>query len=567
MSPHIGDITVFFLTVGASSAPAALRALKEQGDDINIVPIEYVAPMSAAFQEMLDRCRTRWFVQVDEDMVLKPGAVGRLLQSIVDADGRGISHVVHPLWDDHLDRAILGVKVYDHGIVSKYPYRNVQSCEMDQINRMRADGFDIEITRTDLDTIGREDQDVLGFHGTSYTPREAFERYRDLTQKWLHTGGNDWFGVWPQRFLRRFIDESTSGSKLDVSNVDLWSFLGSVVGMAMECPEGEKDFRTYGGMVDYARIAVALVDKGPMRLDLHATPFCNLKCQFCRRQLGDGVDPYHFTPQMARRVLECFPTLTSACVAGFGEPLLVPELEVTMSILLDAGLYVSLITNGVDVESRYQAIPWGRLGYINVSMNAVDADRHAVVTGCPGAFGRIVEGFDHLISDGHNAGMSFVVDQESWREIPKYLEFASERGARFVSLVNILPHHNTNDEAQNEVFWTKVLTVDNLEYAEAVPGLQQLARSLGLDVNAWPVPIDRSCCPRRCRSPFDAIGVGGSGHLSGCNRVDAPGAKYGGIGSGPSVWKTSGGLRGLRRALSGDGSLPNRCTMCFGNWL
>ena len=559
---------MFFLTVGASSKPRALRALRDQNYPHTKTVINNVAPMSAAFQAMLDRCETQYFVQLDEDMVLRPGALQKLHLSILgqtqQSQGK-VSHVVHPLWDQHLDRAIVGIKAYNHHVVKDYPYRDIQSCEMDQVRRMKAAGFRMvsfwkDENGTPLEYMREDNAAILGDHGTIYSPREAFERYRDLAQKYRLVGGNNWFAPWMERFLRRFAPD------VRIDNPELWAFQGAATGMVTESSTGgEKDYREYTRMADFGEL-VAHVTGGPQRLDVHSTPICNLKCEFCRRQQGGGQDEYHFMPTHAEKVLAAFPSLTSACIAGFGDPLCAPQIEQTIQLFLNRGMYVSMITNGVAVVQRFAAIPWLKLGYVNVSMNEVTADAHAKMSGVPGAFQQIVAGIDMLVAGGANVVLSFVVDANNHDRIPAYLKFAADHGIKTVSIVNILPHHDVTDAGQNKRFWARVIHRDSAHYLKALPGYRELARKLGVAVNAWPTPISRTDNPRHCRSPYIAIGVGGSGFYTGCCRVEAPHSQYGGLSGGLRDWQANPELVELRRQLSGKGELRPACTMCFGNW-
>jgi hypothetical protein len=115
------EVTVFVSTVGAASFPDCMTHLAAQDCRFGVEVIEGVAPMSAAFQSMLDRCTTPFYVQVDEDMILRPSAVRRLHQRM-KASADDVALVVGWLWDVHLGRAIQGVKIFRHSIVARYPY-------------------------------------------------------------------------------------------------------------------------------------------------------------------------------------------------------------------------------------------------------------------------------------------------------------------------------------------------------------------------------------------------------------------------------------------------------------
>ncbi|HBH81991.1 MAG TPA: hypothetical protein DDY39_19355, partial [Nitrospira sp.] len=68
--------TVFVLTVDDPALAACLEAIhKQEGPPFKLEIIRNVCPFSAAAQRMITECRTEYFIQVDEDVVLQPDAV------------------------------------------------------------------------------------------------------------------------------------------------------------------------------------------------------------------------------------------------------------------------------------------------------------------------------------------------------------------------------------------------------------------------------------------------------------------------------------------------------------
>lgn len=79
------DLTVFVISMGEQIAPTCLEALSEQSCHFRLDYIHNISPMSAAFQSMPDKCRTKYFVQVDADMVLENDAIERLYKALKQA--------------------------------------------------------------------------------------------------------------------------------------------------------------------------------------------------------------------------------------------------------------------------------------------------------------------------------------------------------------------------------------------------------------------------------------------------------------------------------------------------
>jgi glycosyltransferase involved in cell wall biosynthesis len=230
------EVTVFCITVGACSFDDCLAHLKSQNCRFRLEIIENVAPMSAAFQLMLDRCQTPYFIQVDEDMILRPWAIQCLLRGIQTAPPQ-VALVVGLLWDVHLGLSIEGVKAYRHDIVSRYPYCDVLGCEKDQLNRMLIDGYIHQVPPAAEG--GEFGAWTLGLHGAHYTQQTIYERYSTLERHRIHyPQAMAWFESHAHDFLDRF--------RQDPSEMNFMALMGVVAAtIAGSQPAGEKDFTTY----------------------------------------------------------------------------------------------------------------------------------------------------------------------------------------------------------------------------------------------------------------------------------------------------------------------------------
>jgi len=231
------EVTAFVTTVGAPSFDKCLDCLRHQDVRFSLQIIDHVAPLSAAFQLMLDTCTTPFYVQVDEDMLLYTHAVRTLYERITGA-GEQVAAYVCSLYDVHLERCISGVRVFRHEVVRQYPYHDVEGCEWDQVARLQRDGY--EFRRHNPEDEDRESPNTLGLHGTHWTPRAIYERFRTYERKRCH--GNithDWITAYPRVFLDRFLEQG--------SELDFFALMGLVAGRLSDHtgPAGEKDFRLY----------------------------------------------------------------------------------------------------------------------------------------------------------------------------------------------------------------------------------------------------------------------------------------------------------------------------------
>ncbi len=230
------EMTVYVSTVGAASFHDCLAHLKCQDCRFRLQVIENVSPMSTAFQFMLDQCQTPYYIQVDEDMILKPWAV-RALHHWIRSAPPDVALVAAWLWDVHLGLEIQAVKAYRHEIVRRYPYANVQSCEKNQLHRLREDGYRHMLPQeSESHEYGAW---TLGLHGTHYDPQTIYERYSTLMQRMRHHPVNlAWFSPYAGEFLDRFLS--------DPCELNLMALMGLLAGRLTEgSPGGEKDFNRY----------------------------------------------------------------------------------------------------------------------------------------------------------------------------------------------------------------------------------------------------------------------------------------------------------------------------------
>jgi hypothetical protein len=148
------------------------------------------------FNEMHLRCRTEFYIQVDEDMLLFPHAVQALRTSIASAS-RNVWSSCASLWDCDAQRAIYGVKIYRLSIV-KVPYSNTPSCEIEQVAGLRAAGYEELLQPLDF-------ANCLGEHGKHYSPETIFKRWQRCFQKHRLFGNMQWIEPYPRVLLDRYV--------------------------------------------------------------------------------------------------------------------------------------------------------------------------------------------------------------------------------------------------------------------------------------------------------------------------------------------------------------------------
>ena len=226
----VDDLTVFVTTIGdRANFSDCMAHLKTQTVKAVIDVIDHVAPLSAALQEMHKRCRTDFYVQVDEDMLLAPDALETLLRGM-RAAAPDAAMICAPLWDCDAERPIYGLKIYRTATVRRFPYEDTLSCEVVQLAQMEKAGYRIILQPlTDRNA-------CLGEHGKHYTPETIFKRWQRCFQKNQRYPHMAWIEPYAQTLLNRYV---ASGN-----TVHLYAFLGAVAGMVgPPAADAELDWR------------------------------------------------------------------------------------------------------------------------------------------------------------------------------------------------------------------------------------------------------------------------------------------------------------------------------------
>ncbi len=218
--------TVFVLTVGDDVFESCQAALDSQQSGRFVLEIiRDVSPFSAAAQEMIRRCRTPYFIQVDEDMILAPDAVGTM-EAAMDAAPDDIGMICFHLYDEDRELKIQGVKIYRTSLLRELSFLDVKASEMDLLDQMGA---------RDIKWILHPD--VKGRHGTQYTIESIYRRYKTMYEKDIR----EW------NILTADVRRKAERFRATGDPLQLFALLGAVHGIvhAPVAANREKDARHY----------------------------------------------------------------------------------------------------------------------------------------------------------------------------------------------------------------------------------------------------------------------------------------------------------------------------------
>lgn len=168
--------TVFVITIDDPIFPRCMEAIERQSRArFKVEVLRNHRPFNAAVQAMIDRCDTQYFIQVDEDMILNPDAVAKM-EAWMDAAPDDIGMICFLLYDEDREREIQGIKIHRTGHFKGLTPRNVRASEMDLLEQLEARG-----------ARWVAHPEVMGRHGTQYSPESVYNRYKSMYEKDIRT--------------------------------------------------------------------------------------------------------------------------------------------------------------------------------------------------------------------------------------------------------------------------------------------------------------------------------------------------------------------------------------------
>ncbi len=189
------------------------------------------------------------------------------------------------------------------------------------------------------------------------------------------------------------------------------------------------------------------VPRAPLMVYLEVTRGCNLRCRHCDIWMTAGKQGANGRPEMpADRIVEIFAGLVRHGLLAIdlfgGEPLLRPELPDMVRGLRDAGLHVTVTTNGTLLSDRVcRALAEAGLSQLLVSFDAPTAAGHDRLRGKMGTFDAAASGlsrFGELAGGRTRAGVNTLVCRDNIDVLPDMVGLCLKLRARQLRL---LPYH------------------------------------------------------------------------------------------------------------------------------
>lgn len=249
-----------------------------------------------------------------------------------------------------------------------------------------------------------------------------------------------------------------------------------------------------------------------LSLDLELTKRCNLRCIYCYADGGMpnpdelSLDEIYGTLDAARALGARNVTLTG------GEPLTHPNFFDIAEYATEAGLHVSLYTNGTLVDSKVAE----RLEDIGVfpcvKLDAVQANIQDALAGVNGAFESIMRGIENLMQVGYGTkyqmNINTVLCRLNLENLPRVWGWARGRNIQ-PSFLRLGPKGRAKGSD---------LALSASELKALFDELSKMDSGLGKERWNATTPF----CGRGCNKHYISCYVGSTGVVQPCTGVDVP---------------------------------------------
>lgn len=185
-------------------------------------------------------------------------------------------------------------------------------------------------------------------------------------------------------------------------------------------------------------VRTPFVPASPILIVWNLTYNCNLRCKHCYEDAGPGRKG-ELDEREAEQALENMINAgTSAIAFSGGEPLVRKDFFKLAGRAHEAGLYVSIASNGTLI-TRGVAKKLKDVGvsYVEISIDGV-GKAHDDFRGIPGAFEKALQGIKNCLAEGIDTCVATTAWKGNLEEVLKVAELANELGARFIHF-NYIP--------------------------------------------------------------------------------------------------------------------------------
>lgn len=172
----------------------------------------------------------------------------------------------------------------------------------------------------------------------------------------------------------------------------------------------------------------------PILVTIDPTNRCNLKCVWCNsKKIHDTVPK-----DMSNDFLLAIPDMLfrwhvdAVCIAGGGEPLLHPKIDVLIELLVSKGIRVGIVTNGTKILSHVDAL--SHCDWVGVSVDAATPATYIKSKQCDEyTLTSVLDGIAALVSYAKTRSCNLGFDSPGYGVTYKFLVYGSGGDGQGVS--------------------------------------------------------------------------------------------------------------------------------------
>jgi MoaA/NifB/PqqE/SkfB family radical SAM enzyme len=236
-------------------------------------------------------------------------------------------------------------------------------------------------------------------------------------------------------------------------------------------------------------------DYGPQRLSLELVNICNLHCSYCFRSEDDlySSKAEYFPIQLLKKVLDDSKRVAGATRVIFtgGEPTLHPQFDESLTVVAEAGMTSSFVTNGWHFDRVWPAVSANResIDHVAFSLDGISRDSHDRWRGA-GSFDRLVRAFSRCHISGLRFAIKIAIRRDTAEQLEQIAMFAARMGASALNFVHLMP--TSVDLANGDA-----LDIDERRIAEEEIALLSriFKMHIGIDVGYYNIDEHPPCSP------------------------------------------------------------------------
>lgn len=206
----------------------------------------------------------------------------------------------------------------------------------------------------------------------------------------------------------------------------------------------------------------------PLYIRIKPTNICNHNCYYCHyKNPYLRLDEYNSNDMIPRnKMMEIVADMKKMGVkavtfSGGGEPLIYPYIAETMEKILDAGIELSIITNGSMLKGRNAEL-LSKAKWVRLSIDSIDASKYAKIRGIEKdalpIIMRNIENFAMMKNKECELGINFVIGKDNYTEIEQVARAMKALG---VNHVKFAPLFSNETEEYHKDFKDEVIETLN----------------------------------------------------------------------------------------------------------